>query len=69
MADADTAIYLVEQGRTQVGELGGGNGRFRIQAVVGEELGQIQALDEERNIKQHETGRKANMVHSKFCII
>lgn len=49
MADADTAIYLVEQGRTQVGELGGGNERFRIQAIVGEELSQIQALDGEEH--------------------
>lgn len=49
MADADTAIYLVEQGRTQVGELGGGNEWFWIQAIVGEELSQIQALDGEEH--------------------
>lgn len=45
MADADTAIYLVEQGRTQIGELAGGDGRVRIQAVVGEELSQVQTLE------------------------
>lgn len=45
MADADTAIYLVEQSRTQVGELAGGDGQLRIQAVVGEELSQVQTLE------------------------
>lgn len=45
MADADAAVYLVEQGGAQVGELGGGNERVRVQAIVGEELSQIQALD------------------------
>lgn len=47
MADADTTIYLVEQGRTQVGELVGGYERIRIEAVVREELGQVQTLEGE----------------------
>lgn len=47
MADADTAIYLVEQGRTQVGELAGGDEWFGTQAVVGEELSQVQTLEGE----------------------
>lgn len=47
MADADTTIYLVEQGRTQVGELDGGYDRIRIEAVVKEELGQVQTLEGE----------------------
>lgn len=47
MADADTTIYLVEQGGTQIGELAGGDGRFRIQAVVAEELSQVQTLEGE----------------------
>lgn len=47
MADADTAIYLVEQGRTEVGELTGGDERFGIQTVVGEELSQVQTLEGE----------------------
>lgn len=49
MADADATIYLVEQGRTQVGELAGGDERIGTQAVVGEELGQVQTLEGERD--------------------
>ena len=49
MADADTTIYLVEQGRTQVGELAGGDGWFRTQTIVVEELSQIQTLEGERD--------------------
>lgn len=45
MADADATIYLVEQGRTQVGELAGGDERFGTQAVVGEQLSQVQTLE------------------------
>lgn len=45
MADADTTIYLVEQGRTQVCELAGGDERVGIQAVVGEELSEVQTLE------------------------
>lgn len=48
MADADTTIYLVEQGRTQVGELVGGYERIRIEAVVREELGQVQTLEKQK---------------------
>lgn len=47
MADADTTIYLVEQGRTQVGELVGGYERIRTETVVREELGQVQTLERE----------------------
>ncbi len=47
MTDTDAAIYLVEQGRTQVGELAGGDERIGTQAIVGEELGQVQTLEGE----------------------
>lgn len=47
MADAHTAVYLVEQGRTQVGELAGGDERVGTQAIVGEELSQVQTLEGE----------------------
>ncbi len=48
MADAETAIYLVKQGGTQVGELARGDGSVWIQAIVGEELSHIQTLRGER---------------------
>lgn len=44
MADADASINLVEQSRTQIGELAGGDERFGTQAVVVEELSQVQTL-------------------------
>lgn len=47
MADADATIYLVEQGGTQVGELAGGDERVGGQAVVSEELSQVQTLEGE----------------------
>lgn len=48
MADTDATIYLVEQGRAQIGELAGGDEWFSIQAIVGEELGDVQTLRGER---------------------
>lgn len=45
MAYADTTIYLVEQGRTQVDKLAGGDRSIGIQAVVAEELSQVQTLE------------------------
>lgn len=44
MADADAAVDLVEQGRTQEGELCLGDVRVRVEAVVCEELGEVQTL-------------------------
>lgn len=57
MADADAAINLVEQSRTQIGELAGRDERFGTQAVVGEELSQVQTLKggEEREMLQYES--------------
>lgn len=44
VADADAAVNLVEQGRAQVGELAGRDAGVWTQAIVVEELGQIQTL-------------------------
>lgn len=48
MAYADTTIYLVEQSRTQVDKLAGGDRSIGIQAVVAEELSQVQTLEGDR---------------------
>ena len=45
MADADSTVYLVEQSRTQIGELAAGDECFGIQAIVGEELSEVQTLE------------------------
>lgn len=54
MADADAAVYLVEQGGTQVGELAGGDERVGVEAVVGEELSQVQTLEGGKETEQDE---------------
>lgn len=47
MADADATVDLVEQGGTQIGELAGGDEGVRTQAVVVEELSDVQTLESE----------------------
>lgn len=42
--DTDTAVNLVEQCRAQVGELGGGDEHVRAQAVVVQELCEVETL-------------------------
>lgn len=41
MADAEATVYLIEEGRTQVGELCWGDERVGTQAVVVQQLGEI----------------------------
>ena len=51
VADAEPAVYLVEQGGAQVGKLGLGDLRVWVQTVVPQQLGQVQTLQEE--MEQH----------------
>lgn len=52
MEDADPPVYLVEQGGTQIRKLAGGDERVGIEAVVGEELSEVQTLEwEGENMK------------------
>lgn len=52
MEDADPPVYLVEQGGTQIRKLVGGDERVGIEAVVGEELSEVQTLEwEGENMK------------------
>lgn len=52
MEDADPPVYLVEQGGTQIRKLAGGDERVGIEAVVGEELSEVQTLQwEGENMK------------------
>lgn len=72
VADADATVYLVEQGGTQVGELAGRDERIRTQAVVGEELSQVQTLEGEEIVKKPSqyiitTEIKPSLFHAK-CI-
>lgn len=59
VVDADAAVNLVEQGRAQVGELAGRDVGVWTQAIVVEELGQIQTLEMEEG-RDGGQGRKGS---------
>lgn len=43
--DADAAVNLVEQSWTQVGKLARGDRRIGVQAIIVEQLSQVQTLE------------------------
>lgn len=69
MANAYTAVYLVEQGWAQVGELTLGDDRFGGQAIVGEQLGQVQALEKTTAVNHYETTGCDIKLFTKYSVL